>query len=121
MPTDFRVLITGSRDWEDWELINQDLTNLLDVFDEALVVIHGGARGADTFAEETCVRWGIKYERHVAKWNELGKRAGYVRNAEMVAAGANLCLAYIKNNSRGATMCAELAEKAGIYVVRHEA
>jgi hypothetical protein len=34
------------------------------------------------------------------------------------ATGADLCLAFIRNHSRGASMCADLAEQAGIRTIR---
>lgn len=105
-----RILITGSRDWTDrWVIWNA----LLDHAEWSDVLVHGAAPGADSMAE---AMWG-NTEAHPADWTRYGKRAGYVRNQEMVDAGADVCLAFIKDNSRGASMCAALAEKAGIPVV----
>ena len=74
--------------------------------------------GADTMAGQWAGVQFLQEEVHPADWDKYGKRAGFVRNAEMVALGADICVAFIKNNSKGATMCADLAEKSGILALR---
>lgn len=114
-----RVLVTGSRNWTDYGLIWDHLYEILGKHGR-FTLVHGDCpTGADNFADT----WGYKLgfdetdnlERHPADWKGPRKRgAGYARNAEMVKLGADLCLAYILDESDGATHCAELAEKAGI-------
>jgi hypothetical protein len=57
-------------------------------------------------------------EPHPADWKRFGrKRAGIIRNAQMVQAGADQCLAFIRNYSHGATHCSQLAVKAHIPTI----
>lgn len=112
-----RILVTGSRDWAD----RVTLSGALDAAAAAgpCTIVHGGARGADRLAGEWARANGVAVQVFTADWNTYGRRAGYVRNAAMVAAGADVCLAFIKNGSPGATMTADLAERAGIPVRRY--
>lgn len=125
-----RILVTGSRDWDDmnkvWDAIHEQdpCVEHDDCFDEShlITIVHGACpTGADAMADLVGREWGVRVERHPARWDELGKRAGFVRNAEMVNLGADVCLAFIKNESRGATHTADLAEKAGIPTRRFTA
>lgn len=123
----FRVLVTGSRTWDAPAVVYEALNDVLGAADRPLVVVHGGARGADAHAAawaraNALVNWPlVSEERREADWARYGKRAGIIRNAEMVNAGADLCLSFIKGNSPGATHCTALAEKAGIEVRRFRA
>jgi hypothetical protein len=121
-----RILVTGSRDWEDADVIFQallvattDLSGTLE-FDQVTLVSGACPTGADHIAETIWEGTFDGYvERHPADWGMHGKKAGYVRNAQMVSLGADICLAFIKDNSKGSRMTADLAEKAGIEVRRY--
>ena len=73
-------------------------------------------RGADRIAETVWAKANLPIKRFPADWERFGKRAGFVRNAEMVNSGPNICLAFIRNNSRGASHTRKLAMDAGIPV-----
>jgi hypothetical protein len=128
--SEFRILVTGSREWVDRVAIHDALaTTLADhwVRDGRYVLVHGGARGADHIADRIWRDWiGDGYasllepEVHYADWERYGKRAGMVRNAEMVNAGADVCLAFPLGVSVGTRGCMDLAKKAGIPVVDFE-
>lgn len=121
----YRVLVTGSRDWGDAPTL---VATLEAEFERSrsdgsrLVVVQGGAAGADTMARTWANRkYGVDCETHEAEWRPHGiynPQAGLVRNRLMVNLGADLCLAFIREGSRGATHCAQLAEEAGIPVRR---
>jgi len=134
-----RILITGSRDWTDHRLIFGELERIARDYDlcyepdeygntladpSKMTVVHGACpTGADMWADE----WAISncdmrlVERHPADWERYGKKAGPIRNREMVELGADMCLAFIKNGSAGATQTAMLAVKAGIDTKEYRA
>ena len=119
-----RVLVTGSRSWPSRSEVWAALDGVLDgvgADPSKLTVVHGACWiGADRMAAEWCRgRPDVVEERHPADWAS-GKSPGHRRNAAMVAAGADLVLAFIHNASGGATHCTTLAERAGLRVVRHE-
>lgn len=113
-----RVLVTGSRDWEDVARIRGVLAQMIEP-NNCLTIVHGACpTGADAIADAWAQRFSFINERHPADWARYGKAAGFRRNAEMVALGADVCLAFIRNGSKGASHTADLAEKAGIPVRR---
>jgi hypothetical protein len=121
----YRVLVTGSRHWRDATVIEDALDDaiLSRPASAQMVVVHGDcATGADRIADEwaraaatTCP---IRVERHPADWRTHGKAAGPIRNKTMVAAGADLVLAFLLPNSRGTAHTIALADAAGIPVRR---
>lgn len=124
--TTVRVLITGSRTWDNAAFIHAELDHVAAEArrqQAALVVVHGGARGADAIAgnwvrERRTQGWPVTAEVHPADWDRHGKSAGHRRNELMVSLGADVCLAFIRDDSPGATGCARAAHAAGIRTVR---
>jgi hypothetical protein len=56
-------------------------------------------------------------EKHDAQWHVYGRRAGHARNARMVLAGADICVARPIGASRGTRDCMRLAAAAGIPIL----
>ncbi len=105
-----RIIVTGDRNWYAPDLAEQVINRLLVRYGPGLVIVHGAATGIDRSFAEACGEIGVDQEAHPARWDELdhpeaairydkrnrpyNANAGPVRNAEMVAAGAEMCLAF---------------------------
>ncbi|WP_165968582.1 NADAR domain-containing protein [Saccharopolyspora elongata] len=110
-----RIIITGSRGWDEPMSI---MLALASEWDPDGVLVSGACpRGADALCEACWRSWGGRVERHPADWSS-GRGAGFRRNAAMVELGADVCMAFIRDGSRGASHTAGLAARAGIPVKR---
>lgn len=109
-----RLLVTGSRTWDDVDCIVDALERYWNCYGVAILISGNCPNGADDIAEHEAAELGYVLELYPANWNRYGKRAGFIRNAAMVAAKPTHCMAFIRNNSPGATHCLELAKAAGI-------
>ncbi len=121
-----RVLVTGSRTWTGYREIADALEAVREQLPAGaqLTIVHGACpTGADALADLWARRHadqGVWVERHPADWATHQRAAGPIRNTAMVAAGADLCLAFIQDASTGATHAAQTARAAGIATRQHE-
>lgn len=134
-----RVITTGWRDW-DKSALNVDrlfafMDALLDMTlmsnEKVLQLAHGDAPGADHLVQEwweaQCSAGLIdpsylpEPQRFPAKWSQYGSPAGPLRNAEMVIAGADLCVGFLHPAlSRGTWDCLTKARRAKIFCLTLE-
>ncbi len=130
-----RVLITGSRDFTDRAIIAKALSQVRrENGYRTLVIVHGDARGADALAKkiaEGADPGRAREEAHPVPnsvWYPNGSNgpldhsAGPRRNKRMVAAGADICLAFFLAGAKntGTKHCSNAAAKAGIPVRKFE-
>lgn len=110
-----RLVIAGSRDDVTYQQVEDAIDMWVEVNGVPDLVIVGGARGVDTYAQtEAEIRdWKVLVLR--ADWALHGKRAGYLRNKEMAMAGTHL-LALRANRSRGTGMMIDLANDFDLEV-----
>ena len=74
-----KILVCGGRDFRDKEFVFYALDRI-----NPDIVVHGGARGADSLAGEWCQARGKEERVYPARWNIHGKVAGPLRNREML-------------------------------------
>jgi len=131
-----RVLVCGSRTYnrpvlEDGTLGHEGDDLVLDAVMAGIVedywhdvmFITGAARGADRSAENTAAASGYPNRSFPADWDRFGKRAGYVRNQQMLDEGQpDVVIAFVDKplaESKGTEMMVDIAKRAGkpVYVI----
>lgn len=112
-----RILVTGSRHWDDEERMRGFFEAFAARFPGAHVLVHGEAEGADKMAARIARELGWEIEPHPADWKKYKRGAGPIRNSEMVALGADVCVGFPTPMSIGTYDCMEKARKAGIRVL----
>jgi len=81
-----RILVCGGRDFTDKKAV----WSYLDAFHKTnhlTTVITGGARGADSLAEQWARHNAVPSYVFCADWNRYGKPAGSIRNQRMLDEG----------------------------------
>jgi hypothetical protein len=104
-----KVGIVGSREFKNYELFSDIMKQYLS---DISWVVSGGAPGADSLAE----KWAKENKKmltiYPADWLNLGKRAGYVRNTDIVK-NSDMIIAFWDGKSKGTKHTIGLAQKMG--------
>jgi len=96
-----KVAVVGSRGFDNFDSLVYECDMFLAAHRlDRIIIISGGAHGADTLAERYARLRGFALEVYRAKWGELGKVAGFVRNVEM-AKLATHGIAFWDGSSKG--------------------
>lgn len=80
------IIIAGSRDFNDYPLLETTMDNLISEKSwkkEEIIVLSGHARGADDKGEKYAYSHGIACKTMIAQWDKYGKGAGHERNRRM--------------------------------------
>jgi hypothetical protein len=127
MGSPYRVLITGWRAWPEankdfiwrelyglWTRVPTDMGEYIPP--ESIMIVHGKCPygGVDLWAEQWAKTYHQLWDPHPADWDKYGKPAGNIRNTEMVALGADLCIGFPGPGSKGTWDCLQKATNAGI-------
>ena len=113
--TDIPVLFFGSRGWLDGSIIKADLIACREEFGDRLLVVSGGAAGADAIADALALQLGIDRIICPANWIGRGKYAGPHRNSRM--SGMNLVRAYRYRCAGISPGTDDMARKLGLISV----
>lgn len=117
---EFRVLVTGGRDYGNQERVNEVLDAALESANLAkrpFILIHGGAKGADALSGVWASMRKDSVEERVypADWGNHGKSAGPIRNRLMLTDGDPHVIVAFKGGRGTADMISQ-GKKAGVPV-----
>jgi hypothetical protein len=107
------IAIVGSRDFTDYELFKTKVNYLLKNLENEIIIVSGGAKGADSLARQYAQEKNYKLIEFIPDWDTHGKSAGFLRNKEIINQ-ADMCIAFSINDSAGTASSIKLAEKKKI-------
>ncbi len=112
------IIVTGGRKYKNEPLVRRVLRTL-----NPGVVLFGDATGADEYAEKWAKEHVTNHKRFRAHWDRYGKKAGPMRNREMIDYA--LCLepwpiVMAFPGGRGTADCISQAHHMGLIVIRVE-
>jgi len=110
-----RLLVCGGRDYEEKVNAREMVKKTIAAIRPGLI-IEGGAEGADRLAGYAAVELEIPYHTYHADWEQYGRKAGFIRNSQMLKEGKpDLVLAF--PGGKGTAMMVSIALKAGVPVI----
>ena len=124
-----RIIVAGSRNFEDYDVV---ANRILEFFRENKIteqdmsrveIISGTAKGVDRLGERFAQEHGCKLTRMPADWDNYGRSAGMIRNAEMAKYAAadprkeSILIAFWNGESHGTRGMIDIAYKHGLEII----
>lgn len=110
----FQVIIAGGRDFSNYELLCRKCDQFF-CNTRPSAIISGMARGADSLGVRYAEEHNIPVLEFPAMWNKLGKRAGMIRNIQMLDA-ADAVVAFWDGQSKGTGHMISETKKRGLPI-----
>jgi hypothetical protein len=120
---EFKVLISGSRDGCHMNIIKFMIDYILQHYpNKNYILIHGNAKGVDTLVKNYCETLHWQCIAYSPDWKTLGKKAGVLRNQDMVDTNPDFGLFIPSMKSVGTLDCYERflkINKPGLFYDPH--
>jgi len=117
MSETYKIAVTGSREWKDVKEIKKRLLSASKDKNKKYILISGGAKGADTIAENIAnkLKWDVI--KHLPNWNKYGRAAGPVRNQLIIDEKPDILLAFPMPESKGTYDAIKKAKKGLVKTI----
>lgn len=110
-----RVIVAGSRDFDNYGLLESKLGHFLSNMDDKPIIVSGTAHGADQLGERYAAKHDLMTLRFPADWERYGRAAGVLRNHQMAWAASHL-VAFWDGRSAGTKNMIEVANEGRLLV-----
>jgi len=120
--TELKLIVAGGREFKDYQRLSAEIFAYAEGVGDNVGVslVSGMARGADALGYRFAKENNVTVYEFPADWDKYGKRAGYLRNAEM-AQFADALMAFWDGKSRGTKHMIDCMTQMGkpVVVVRY--
>ena len=102
-----KIAIIGSRTFNDYTLLQKTL----ELYKSKItLIVSGAAHGADSLGEKWAINNNIQTLIFPANWNMYGKRAGFIRNKDIIK-NSEYIIAFWDGKSKGTAHSLSLCKK----------
>lgn len=113
-----KLAIIGSRTFNDYDILDRAIKQHYGAFKQYLTrweydfdeIVSGGATGADSLGAQWGRNNGIKVTEFLPDWDKWGKRAGFIRNEQIIQA-ADKVLCFWDGQSKGSGNSLAIAKR----------
>lgn len=96
-----KLVIVGSRTFNDYRLAENIINHIAVEYGYKYIeIVSGGARGADAIGERYADNNGITKKIIPVDWNRWGKRAGFIRNVDIID-NCDICICFWDGENHG--------------------
>lgn len=116
-----KAAIVGSRSFTDYQALKKFIANICQENNLRIhTIISGGAKGADTLAEQYADEMGYAKTILPAEWAKYGRAAGHKRNIDIITL-CDICFAFWDTKSPGTQHAITLCQKQNkpCYIYRY--
>ena len=107
-----RVVVAGCRNYNNYDEAKTYMDHCLSNIkkENRIIIVSGGARGADALGERYAKENRYEIERYYANWDRYGKSAGPIRN-KLMAEKSDYVICFWDGKSRGTKSMIEFAQE----------
>ena len=120
-----RILVCGGRHFSDYALLEKTINGVIaESGCKDIEIVSGHCVGADRLGELYAEKHNVQVKIFPAEWKKYGKRAGSMRNKQMIdyisGFKNKIVVAFVSAKTKGTRNTISLAKRANIRIIEKE-